>query len=99
MHRPKRLITALATVAVMTTLSAAPAAGQAPAAPDWVEPGMGQPTEPSCQGYDRSGRAQKEPGLQAEVATRFATGTEYGVGDNVTAHHTEHGSCATEDGG
>ena len=94
MHRPKRIITTFVTAAVLATISAAPAAGQAPAAPDWVEPGMGQPTDPSCQGEDRSTRAQSEPGRQGELASNLATSTEYGVGDNVTAHHTQHGSCA-----
>ena len=88
-----RSITTFATV-VALALSATPAAGQAPTAPDWVEPGMGQPTDPSCQGEDRSERAQREPGLQGDVASGLATSSEYGVGDNVTAHHTGHGSCA-----
>lgn len=94
MNRPRRVISTLATAGVLATLSAAPAAGQAPAAPDWVEPGMGQPSDPPCQGEDRSTRAQSEPGRQGELASDLATSTEFGVGDNVTAHHTQHGSCA-----
>lgn len=94
MGSPKRIITTFATAAAMAALSAAPAAGQAPSAPDWVEPGRGQPTDPPCQGEDRSSRAQSEPGRQGALARRLATSTEYGVGDNVTEHHTGHGSCA-----
>lgn len=55
---------------------------------------MGQPSDPPCQGEDRSSRAQGEPGAQGELARELATSSEYGVGDNVTAHHTQHGSCA-----
>ncbi len=80
--------------AVVVTLLGGTATAEAPAAPGWVQPGMGQPTEPSCQGEDRSTRAQSEPGRQGELASSLATGTDYGVGDNVTAHHTQHGSCA-----
>lgn len=79
---------------LVTALGCGPAAGQASTAPEFVEPGMGQPTEPSCQGDDRSTRAQSEPGRQGDLASSLATSTEYGVGDNVTAHHTQHGSCA-----
>lgn len=94
MHRSKQVISTFATAAVLAAISAAPAAGQASSAPDWVEPGMGQPSDPPCQGEDRSSRAQSEPGRQGELARNLATSTEYGVGDNVTAHHTQHGSCA-----
>lgn len=93
-YSPKRIVSTFATAAAVASLSVVPAAGQPPAAPDWVEPGMGQPTDPSCQGEDRSTRAQSEPGRQGELARDLATSTEYGVGDNVTAHHTGHGSCA-----
>lgn len=94
MQGPKRVMTTFAAAAVLAMLGAAPAAAQAPDAPDWVEPGMGQPTDPPCQGEDRSTRAQSEPGRQGDLASDLATDTEFGVGDNVTEHHTEHGSCA-----
>lgn len=90
----KRAITAFAAAVVLAMLAAAPAAAQAANAPDWVEPGMGQPTDPPCQGEDRSTRAQSEPGRQGDLASDLATETAFGVGDNVTEHHTEHGSCA-----
>ena len=89
-----RIPRAIAAGALAIALGAGPAAAQAPSAPDWVEPGRGQPSDPSCQGEDRSTRAQSEPGRQGELAKRLATSTDYGVGDNVTAHHSEHGSCA-----
>ncbi len=88
------IIRAIAAGALAIALGASPAAAQAPSAPEWVEPGRGQPSDPPCQGEDRSTRAQSEPGRQGELARRLATSTDYGVGDNVTAHHTEHGSCA-----
>ncbi len=87
-------VSTLAGAAVVVALLGGPAAGEATVAPDWVEPGMGQPSDPSCQGEDRSTRARSEPGRQGALASSLATGTEYGVGDNVTAHHTQHGSCA-----
>lgn len=89
----KTIVSALATAALVMTLSG-PAAAKDSAQPDWVEPGMGQPSDPPCQGEDRSTRAQSEPGRQGDLASDLATSTEYGVGDNVTEHHTEHGSCA-----
>ncbi len=79
--------------AVAASLLGGPAVEVA-AEPGWVEPGMGQPTDPPCQGEDRSTRAQSEPGRQGALASSLATTTEYGVGDNVTEHHTQHGSCA-----
>ena len=81
----------VASAAVLAALSGGPVGAEEP---EWVEPGMGQPSDPSCQGEDRSTRAQSEPGRQGELASSLATGSEYGVGDNVTAHHTQHGSCA-----
>ncbi len=90
----KPVVSKFASAALVVALSAAPAAAEESAAPGWVEPGMGQPTDPPCQGEDRSTRAQSEPGGQGELASSLATSSEYGVGDNVTAHHTQHGSCA-----
>ncbi len=92
MRRP--VVSAFSTAAaVVALLLGGPAAGAA-AEPAWVEPGMGQPSDPPCQGEDRSTRAQSEPGRQGQLASSLATTTEYGVGDNVTEHHTQHGSCA-----
>lgn len=89
----KNVRSTLAGAAVVAALIAAPAAAES-TSPEWVEPGMGEPTDPPCQGEDRSTRAQSEPGRQGDLASDLGTSTEYGVGDNVTAHHTEHGSCA-----
>ncbi len=86
----RRMLCALASATLLAAGAAGPAAA---ASPDWVEPGMGQPNDPPCQGEDRSTRAQSEPGRQGELARNLATESEYGVGDNVTAHHTSHGSC------
>ncbi len=90
----KRVLSAFAGAGLLVALAAGPAASDSSTAPGWVEPGIGQPSDPSCQGEDRSTRAQSEPGRQGELASNLATSTEYGVGDNVTAHHTQHGSCA-----
>lgn len=89
----KTIVSALATAALVITLGG-PAAATGSAQPDWVEPAMAQPSDPPCQGEDRSTRAQSEPGRQGDLASDLATSTEYGVGDNVTEHHSEHGSCA-----
>ena len=88
----KRVLSTFASAALLAAFGAAPAL--AASEPEWVEPGMGQPSDPPCQGEDRSTRAQSEPGRQGDLASDLATSTEFGVGDEVTAHHTQHGSCA-----
>ncbi len=90
----KQVMHAFAGAAVVVALTAGPSVAEPSSAPAWVEPGIGQPSDPSCQGEDRSTRASSEPGRQGALASSLATSTEYGVGDNVTAHHTQHGSCA-----
>ncbi len=90
----KLILSTFASSAVAVALLGGAAAAEVSVAPGWVEPGMGQPSEPPCQGEDRSTRAQSQPGRQGELASSLATSTEYGVGDNVTAHHSQHGSCA-----
>lgn len=88
-----RRFTTFVAAAALAILTAGPASAQAPPSPDWVEPAAGNPSDPPCQGMDRSSRAQSEPGAQGELASRLATSSEFGVGDEVTAHHTQHGSC------